>query len=266
MGALAVFGITNDGLNLAVNLLLLASSCSTWRSIYWTYADAKRRVDDPMLVGCATAASFFPFIGTIVYMIVRPPEFIEDRARARARDRGRRGAAGGHGPPRLPVLRLRHREELPPLPELPAAAEGAVRDVRQAARPALEDLPLLRGRDRPGRAPPPPRRDARSNSSSQPFPRSRSERTPHVDRTLILVKPDAFARNLTGEIIARFERKGLRIVALKHMQMDSDLASAALRRARGQAVLRRARRLHHERRRSSRWCSKATRRSRPPAR
>src|SRR3982751_3385010 len=35
-----------------------------------------------------------------------------------------------------------------------------------------------------------------------------------MDRTLILVKPDAFARGLTGEIIARFERKGLRIVAL----------------------------------------------------
>ena len=45
-----------------------------------------------------------------------------------------------------------------------------------------------------------------------------------MDRTLILVKPDAFARGLTGEIIARFERKGLRIVALKHMQMDKDLA------------------------------------------
>ena len=36
-----------------------------------------------------------------------------------------------------------------------------------------------------------------------------------MDRTLILVKPDAFARGLTGEIIARFERKGLRIVALQ---------------------------------------------------
>jgi nucleoside-diphosphate kinase len=45
-----------------------------------------------------------------------------------------------------------------------------------------------------------------------------------MDRTLILVKPDAFARGLTGEIIARFERKGLRIVALKHMQVDEDLA------------------------------------------
>ena len=46
-----------------------------------------------------------------------------------------------------------------------------------------------------------------------------------MDKTLILVKPDAFARGLTGEIVARFERKGLRIVALKHMQMDKDLAS-----------------------------------------
>ncbi|MGN6371729.1 MAG: nucleoside-diphosphate kinase [Solirubrobacteraceae bacterium] len=45
-----------------------------------------------------------------------------------------------------------------------------------------------------------------------------------MDRTLILVKPDAFARSLTGEIIARFERKGLRIVALQHMTMTRELA------------------------------------------
>jgi nucleoside-diphosphate kinase len=45
-----------------------------------------------------------------------------------------------------------------------------------------------------------------------------------MERTLILVKPDAFARNLTGEIIARFERKGLRLVALKQMTMSSGLA------------------------------------------
>lgn len=45
-----------------------------------------------------------------------------------------------------------------------------------------------------------------------------------MDRTLILVKPDAFARSLTGEIIARFERKGLRILALRHMTVSPDLA------------------------------------------
>jgi nucleoside-diphosphate kinase len=45
-----------------------------------------------------------------------------------------------------------------------------------------------------------------------------------VERTLILVKPDAFARNLSGQIIARFERKGLRLAALKQMTMSRELA------------------------------------------
>ena len=45
-----------------------------------------------------------------------------------------------------------------------------------------------------------------------------------MDRTLILVKPDAFERRLTGEILARFERKGLTIVALKHMEVERELA------------------------------------------
>ena len=45
-----------------------------------------------------------------------------------------------------------------------------------------------------------------------------------MERTLILIKPDAFARNLSGEIIARFERKGLRLVAMTLMTMSRDLA------------------------------------------
>jgi nucleoside-diphosphate kinase len=45
-----------------------------------------------------------------------------------------------------------------------------------------------------------------------------------MSRTLILVKPDAFERRLTGEVIARFEAKGLTIAALKHMTVERDLA------------------------------------------
>jgi nucleoside-diphosphate kinase len=45
-----------------------------------------------------------------------------------------------------------------------------------------------------------------------------------MDRTLILIKPDAFARGLTGEILARFERKGLKIVALRDMIVTGELA------------------------------------------
>jgi hypothetical protein len=78
MGPLAVFGIENDGLNLAANLLLLFLVVLWLALVFWTYSDARRRIADPMLVGCATAASLFPFIGTVVYMIVRPPEFLED--------------------------------------------------------------------------------------------------------------------------------------------------------------------------------------------
>jgi nucleoside-diphosphate kinase len=47
-----------------------------------------------------------------------------------------------------------------------------------------------------------------------------------MERTLILVKPDAFARHLTGDIIARFERKGLQLAALKMMTLDDHTARA----------------------------------------
>ncbi len=45
-----------------------------------------------------------------------------------------------------------------------------------------------------------------------------------VERTLVLVKPDAVQRGLTGEVISRLERRGLKIVALKLMQVDDALA------------------------------------------
>jgi nucleoside-diphosphate kinase len=44
-------------------------------------------------------------------------------------------------------------------------------------------------------------------------------------RTLILVKPDAFERGLTGEVLGRFERKGLRIVALRLLRADEEIAN-----------------------------------------
>jgi hypothetical protein len=74
----ALFGIENDGVNLAVNLLIFFLVVIWLALVYWTYTDAQRRIDDPMLIACATAASLFPFIGTIVYAIVRPPEYLED--------------------------------------------------------------------------------------------------------------------------------------------------------------------------------------------
>jgi hypothetical protein len=76
---LAIFGIDGSGINLALNLLILFLVVVYLALIYWTYLDAKRRIQDPVLIACATAASVFPFVGTVVYTILRPPEFLEDR-------------------------------------------------------------------------------------------------------------------------------------------------------------------------------------------
>jgi hypothetical protein len=78
MPPIAYFGIESSGLSLVIDLLILFGVVLYFSLVYWTYADARRRIVDPMLIGCATAASLFPFVGTIVYMILRPPEYLED--------------------------------------------------------------------------------------------------------------------------------------------------------------------------------------------
>ncbi|MCC6755869.1 MAG: zinc ribbon domain-containing protein [Solirubrobacterales bacterium] len=75
---LAIFGIENTALNLAATLVVLMLVAIWIALIVFTFTDARRRIADPFLVGCATAASFFPFVGTLVYTILRPPEFLED--------------------------------------------------------------------------------------------------------------------------------------------------------------------------------------------
>ncbi len=75
---LAYFGIESSGLNLAIDLLILFVAVLYLSLIYWTYADARRRIEDPILISCATAAAIFPFVGPIVYMVLRPPEYLED--------------------------------------------------------------------------------------------------------------------------------------------------------------------------------------------
>jgi len=76
--SLAIFGITNDSLDLVATLFVLMLVVLWLALIVYTYLDARRRISDPFLVACATVASFFPYIGTAVYAIVRPPEFLED--------------------------------------------------------------------------------------------------------------------------------------------------------------------------------------------
>jgi Double zinc ribbon len=76
---LALFGIDGGALGLVINLLVVFLVVVYLALIYWTYLDARRRIEDPVLIACATAASVFPFVGTVIYTILRPPEFLEDR-------------------------------------------------------------------------------------------------------------------------------------------------------------------------------------------
>ena len=154
-----------------------------------------------MLVGCATVASLFPFIGTIVYSIVRPPEYLEDahereveiRA-AEARLRCSRAAPA--------ATAARDRAELPALPELHAKAQGAVQQLRQAARPALARLPVLRGRGGGS-----PRRRARGGvdlGETRPQPRV-ARPPPAAARGQTIAEPTA---SLGASAVARRLRLG----------------------------------------------------------
>ena len=85
-----------------------------------------------MLIACATGASLFPYVGTIIYTILRPPEFLDD-----ARERDLEMQASQLRVRQLeeqscPELRLPDRAQLPALPELPRSRQGPVRLVRQA--------------------------------------------------------------------------------------------------------------------------------------
>ena len=244
MASVAVFGINNDGLNLAVNLLLLFLVVIWLALVYWTYADARRRHRRPDAGRLRDAArSLFPFVGTIVYMIVRPPEYLEDVRERELEMQAAEARLHQLELPALPALRPRRREGLPALPELPAQAArtpcAELRSARstRAGRSARTARPRSRGRDAAARTPAPrgaaaPRRAPTAASDrgrsatgerastavdarERVAPRTEPPIGDPMDRTLILVKPDAFARGLTGEIIARFERKGLKIVALQ---------------------------------------------------
>lgn len=74
----AIFNITNSTLNLAVSLAIFILVVLWLSMVVYTFLDARRRIADPFLVGCATVAALFPLIGTAVYAILRPPELLAD--------------------------------------------------------------------------------------------------------------------------------------------------------------------------------------------
>lgn len=79
VGPIALFGIDGGALGVAANLLVIFLVAVWFALVFWTYADARRRLTDPVLIGSAAiAALIFPFAGSLVYAIVRPPETLDD--------------------------------------------------------------------------------------------------------------------------------------------------------------------------------------------
>jgi hypothetical protein len=74
----------DSGLWSAMSVLLQVFVVLLWVAlVYWTYQDARRRIESPPLVAACTALSvLIPYLGTVIYLIVRPPEYL-DEARER---------------------------------------------------------------------------------------------------------------------------------------------------------------------------------------
>jgi Double zinc ribbon len=186
----AIFGISNSGLNLVVTLLILMVVVVWLALIVYTYLDARRRISDPFLVACATVGSFFPYIGTAVYAIVRPPEFIED---ARERDLEIKAAE----------LRVRQLTELScPNCEYPVEKTflrcpqcqrrlkdpchkcGKPVDPRWSLCPYCETPLARRRRERPAKRQAPPRKKAAPPAGEEEAPpRAASKPPPSPKRT-----------------------------------------------------------------------------------
>ncbi|MGC9220811.1 MAG: zinc ribbon domain-containing protein [Solirubrobacteraceae bacterium] len=73
-----IFGIHSHTASLAADLALVVLVVIWLALVYWTFADARRRIDDGPLIALATVTALAPFLGAVVYAIVRPPEYLED--------------------------------------------------------------------------------------------------------------------------------------------------------------------------------------------
>ena len=189
----AIFGISNSGLNLVVTLLALMVVVVWLALIVYTYLDARRRISDPFLVACATVGSFFPYIGTAVYAIVRPPEFLEDAhereleikaAELRVRQLTELSCPNCEYPIektflRCPKCQRRLKD--------PCGSCGKPVDPRWSLCPYCE-TPLARRRERPSKRPPPKREPAARKKA--PPPDTERQATPKRTQRSAKREPD----------------------------------------------------------------------------
>jgi RNA polymerase subunit RPABC4/transcription elongation factor Spt4 len=65
-------------------------------TVYWVHKDARRRIEDQMIVWVVTAVGVVPFIGPLIYMLFRPPEYLEDVRERELEIKAMERRLGGH--------------------------------------------------------------------------------------------------------------------------------------------------------------------------
>ena len=71
--------IASSAVDVARNVGILLGVVFWLATVYWVYKDARRRIEDPWLVGMATVLGAVPpFLGPLIYMLFRPPEYLDE--------------------------------------------------------------------------------------------------------------------------------------------------------------------------------------------
>jgi hypothetical protein len=68
----------SDILDLLQSMAVILAAVFYVAIVLWTFKDARKRIEDPILVATATAVSMLPIVGVFVYMLLRPSEYIAD--------------------------------------------------------------------------------------------------------------------------------------------------------------------------------------------
>jgi hypothetical protein len=111
-------------------------------TVYWVHKDAKRRIEDPLIVWVVTLIGIVPFVGPVIYMLFRPPEYLEDVRERELEIKAMEKRLGGRDL-HCPVCRA---EAAAGVCQLPPAARGALAGVS-----VLRDADRARSRDRHAR-------------------------------------------------------------------------------------------------------------------
>ena len=245
---------------------------------YWVYKDARRRIEDPWMIAMAVVLGIVPpFLGPIIYMFFRPPEYLEE-VRERELEIKAMEERLARRDLHCPVCRAEVEATYLVCPVCTTKLKQACVTCKAPLEALWQVCPYC---ETPVDTPTAIRVDSweprgaaaagRAAASSDATAAPRSNRGTiggrmATERTLVLLKPDAVRRGICGELVARFERRGLTLRGARLLKISRQLAERALRRAQGRSRSTATSSRSSPRARRWRSRSRASRRSRSSGR